>query len=164
MTGHKAARAPSMKSLENRIPPPLVAALFGLAMWVLSLVAPGVGLDPLLRWTLSLLALLLGVLVSVMGVISFQRARTTVNPLRPETATKLVSSGIYRFTRNPMYLGVAFLLVSLAVWLAFPWSLLGVLGFVLYMNRFQIVPEERALASLFGAEFEDYRQKVRRWL
>jgi protein-S-isoprenylcysteine O-methyltransferase Ste14 len=153
-----------MKSLENRIPPPLVAALFGLAMWVLSLVAPGIGLDPALRLALSLLALLLGVLIGLMGIASFQRARTTTNPLRPETATKLVSSGIYRFTRNPMYLGVACLLVSLAVWLAFPWSLLGVLGFVLYMNHFQIAPEERALAALFGEEFERYRGRVRRWL
>lgn len=153
-----------MKALENRVPPPLVAVLCGVAIWALSLWVPGVALNMPVRVALSLLALISGGSLVLSGAMSFRRARTTVNPLQPQAATALVSSGVYRFTRNPMYLGFALFLVALSVWLAFPWSLLGVAGFVCYMNRYQIIPEERALAALFGAEFERYRRRVRRWL
>lgn len=153
-----------MQALEAKVPPPLVAALFGLAMWLLSLLGLGVELATWLRVMLSLLALILGGLLALAGVTAFRRARTTTNPLQPAAATALVTTGVYRVTRNPMYLGFAFFLLALAVWLAFPWSLLGVAGFVLYMDRYQVIPEERALATVFGAEFERYRRRVRRWL
>lgn len=97
-------------------------------------------------------------------MLSFRKARTTVNPLKPETASALVSSGVYRYTRNPMYLGFAIVLIAWSIFLAWPPALLGVLGFVMYMNIFQIGPEERALASLFGREFTQYCSQVRRWL
>ncbi|MBG6289848.1 isoprenylcysteine carboxylmethyltransferase family protein [Pseudomonas nitroreducens] len=106
----------------------------------------------------------MGAAVCLAGVLSFRLARTAVNPLRPETASALVSSGIYGHTRNPMYLGFAIALVAWAFYLASPVALLGVVGFVLYMNRFQIGPEEQALASLFGEAFAAYRTRVRRWL
>lgn len=98
------------------------------------------------------------------GVMAFRRARTTVNPLNPEAATALVIVGVYRYTRNPMYVGLATMLVGWAVYLAAPLALLGPPIFVLFIARFQIVPEERALAEKFGREFADYRKKVRRWL
>ena len=105
-----------------------------------------------------------GLLFVLAGGISFRRARTTVNPLKPEAASALVTSGIYRYTRNPMYVGFALWLLAWGLYLASPLVLLGVLGFVLYMNRLQIAPEERALGRLFGADFAAYRQRVRRWL
>lgn len=98
------------------------------------------------------------------GVISFRRARTTVNPLKPETATALVTSGVYRYTRNPMYLGMLAILVAWAAFLASPAALLGPLGFWTYIQRFQIRPEEKMLTSLFGRAFTDYTSRVRRWL
>ena len=103
-------------------------------------------------------------MVVVLGAIAFRRAGTTVNPLHPENASALVVRGIYRLTRNPMYLGMLILLVGWAVLLAnfIPWIFLP--GFVLYMNRFQIGPEERMLASMFGNDFTLYRSRVRRWL
>lgn len=153
-----------MRTLENRIPPPLVAAVFALAMWALALVVRGIDLGNPLRVTISLLAVLLGTLLGLSGAVLFRRARTTVNPHKPDSSTSLVTSGVYRISRNPMYVGFALFLVALSVWFAFPWSLLGVVGFVLYLNRFQIAPEERALEALFGAEFVRYRAKVRRWL
>ena len=107
---------------------------------------------------------LVGAFFCLAGVVSFRRAKTTVNPLKPEQASSLVTSGIYRWSRNPMYVGFALFLVAWAAWLASPWTLLGVAGFVLYMNRFQIGPEERALASLFGIDFNHYCASVRRWL
>jgi protein-S-isoprenylcysteine O-methyltransferase Ste14 len=105
-----------------------------------------------------------GACISLMAVISFRRARTTVNPLRPGTASTLVTGGIYRHTRNPMYLGLSIILLGWAVYLANAPALLLLPGFVLYIYRFQIVPEERTLAALFGAEYQAYRTRVRRWL
>ena len=90
--------------------------------------------------------------------------RTTVNPLRPEKASSLVTSGIFRLTRNPMYLGLALIVAAAAAWYG---NLLGgfvVPMFVLYINRFQIVPEERALAAKFGTAFDAYRSRTRRWI
>lgn len=153
-----------MRFLDNRIPPPLVAAAFGLAMWVLSVSIPAIDPGVRVKAAVSLLAVSGGATFGLAGIVAFRRARTTTNPHRPQAASALVTSGIYRFTRNPMYVGVALWLVALAVWLAFPWSLLGVLGFVLYVDRFQIVPEERALTALFGGEYRAYCAKVRRWL
>lgn len=153
-----------MNWLEHRIPPPLVAVLFGILMWQLDRWVPGFDAPAGWRIALALTVLAAGLAVCLSGVLSFRHAGTTVNPLLPETASSLVSSGIYRYTRNAMYLGFAIALVAWSIYLASPIALLGVAGFVLYMNRFQIGPEERALAALFGDTFNAYRGRVRRWL
>jgi len=151
--------------MDNRIPPPLVATLFGLLTWFAARHSPG-ALELTIEWRtgVALLLSLAGVAICLAGVLSFRHARTTVNPLKPETASALVTSGVYRYTRNPMYLGFATVLIAWSFFLAWPPGLLGVLGFVMYMNLFQIAPEERALASLFGREFAQYCSRVRRWL
>jgi len=87
-----------------------------------------------------------------------------VNPLKPDSASALVVAGIYRWTRNPMYLGMATVLAAWGLYLANIGALAGVALFVAYMNRFQIAPEERALEARFGADFAAYRGRVRRWL
>jgi protein-S-isoprenylcysteine O-methyltransferase Ste14 len=133
-------------------------------MWGISLVTPSIDAPERIRIVAAVLIALAGGVFSVAGIISFRLARTTVNPMKPETTSCLVRSGIYRFTRNPMYLGLCFLLVAWAIFLACPWALLGVLAFVLYMTRFQIGPEERVLSALFGEEYVAYKSTVRRWL
>nr|WP_223296290.1 isoprenylcysteine carboxylmethyltransferase family protein [Shewanella halifaxensis] len=110
------------------------------------------------------LLLALGVFCAIAGVISFNRAETTVHPLKPETASSLVTSGIYRFSRNPMYLGMALVLCAWACYLTSIWSVAGIVGFLLYMYRFQIRPEERALEAIFGQTFIDYKKRVRPWI
>jgi protein-S-isoprenylcysteine O-methyltransferase Ste14 len=107
---------------------------------------------------------MLGVGLSVAGVRSFRRAQTTLNPTKPQEASSLVTTGIYRVTRNPMYLGLSLVLLAWTVFLSSAWALLGVAAFVLYINRLQIAPEERALSQLFGSEYTAYQAKVRRWL
>ena len=87
-----------------------------------------------------------------------------MSPLKPDTASRLVTSGVYGFTRNPMYLGLCLVLAGWAFFLSSPLMLLGPLAFILYITRFQIVPEERSLSSLFGEAFADYQAKVRRWI
>ena len=99
-----------------------------------------------------------------MGFASFRRAKTTVNPMKPDSASSLVVSGIYDLTRNPMYLGFLVILVGWAFFLSNALGFIFLPLFVLYMNRFQIEPEERALASVFGEAFASYRSRVRRWL
>jgi protein-S-isoprenylcysteine O-methyltransferase Ste14 len=110
------------------------------------------------------LLVLLGLILDSGGLLSFIRSKTTINPVKIEKASALVTGGVYRFTRNPMYLGMAFLLTALAIWLQTPLAFVGPVLFVGYITRFQIIPEERALLKLFGQEYLDYSQRVRRWL
>ncbi|GAB3104640.1 hypothetical protein GCM10027081_35450 [Cupriavidus yeoncheonensis] len=97
-------------------------------------------------------------------MVSFLRAKTTMNPVRPDTASLLVTDGVFRFTRNPMYLSLLLYLLAWAVYLSNWLALLLLPLFVLYINRFQIAPEERMLSSLFDAQYVAYKGKVRRWL
>ncbi len=106
----------------------------------------------------------LGGVVALWGVYSFKQAHTTVDPRDPSKAASVVSSGIYQYTRNPMYVGLLLCLLSWACYLSHAGTLIGPVIFVLYMNRFQIIPEERALTALFGKTFSDYCCAVRRWV
>lgn len=151
-------------SLELKVPPVVVLAIVAALMWLGSRIAPAAAFQMPARVATSLIFAVVGVGVAIAGVVSFRHAKTTVNPLKPERASSLVTSGVYRLTRNPMYLGAMITLVGWAVFLANAVGGFGVPFFVLYMNLFQIGPEERTLASLFGAEFAVYRAKVRRWL
>ncbi|MDB6056807.1 MAG: putative protein-S-isoprenylcysteine methyltransferase-like protein [Verrucomicrobiales bacterium] len=153
-----------MKWLEHKIPPPIVTALFGAAMWGVAQISPRVDLATGIRTPIACLFFVMGVTVSGSALIAFRRARTTVNPNRPEKASSLVDFGVYRFTRNPMYLSLTSLLIGWTVLLAAPVALLGPILFVLFTTRFQIIPEERVLAAKFGNEFGDYRSRVRRWI
>jgi protein-S-isoprenylcysteine O-methyltransferase Ste14 len=153
-----------MKQLELRIPPVAVLIIAGMAMWLLARAsAPMTVLVPARHIVAALLAAL-GIGVTLAGVVAFKRARTTVNPLTPEATSSIVRSGIYRWTRNPMYLGFLLLLCGWGMMLANGLALLVIPVFVLYLNRYQIAPEERALLMRFGAEYEAYRASVRRWL
>jgi len=153
-----------MHSLELKIPPPVVAALIAIAMWGISLIAPLLEVPTLFRVVVVITIALAGGAFSFAGIMSFRRAQTTVNPMKPETASSLVSSGIYRVTRNPMYVGLLFVLVAWAAFLSSGWALLGPLAFFLYIGRFQITPEERVLSELFSTEYPAYKTMVRRWL
>ncbi len=152
-----------MSSLNLKFPPLAVLALAAGFMWLGARTTPSANIPLPARNALFLGLAAVGVGIAVAGVVSFRRARTTVNPLKPDSATALVTSGIYRLTRNPMYLGALILLLGWAVFLANAVALILVSTFVLYLNRFQIGPEEKALSTLFGSEFNAYRAKVRRW-
>jgi protein-S-isoprenylcysteine O-methyltransferase Ste14 len=160
----RGVRGHTVRSLELRIPPPVVGLIVGGGMWTVAHLPPVLPLPKLGRLSVAFVLGSIGVAVAIGGVRSFRRARTTVNPLKPETSAALVSTGVYSFTRNPMYLGMALALFAWAVYLSSMWSLLGPVLFALYITRFQIVPEERVLARLFGAPFAAYKKRVRRWL
>ena len=153
-----------MRFLEHKIPPPIVALLCALLIWWLGKRTPALNLPNSVRIGAAIALLAAGIFVMLAAVISFRRAKTTVNPLKPETASALVTSGIFGYTRNPMYLGMLLVLCAWVAFLASPAALTVVLVFWLYIGHFQIRPEEAALTSLFGGDFTDYTKRVRRWL
>jgi protein-S-isoprenylcysteine O-methyltransferase Ste14 len=153
-----------MSSLELRIPPVVLTLAFGVAMWLLARFAPTFTFDFQGNGWIALVLVAAGVFVIAQGIAEFNRASTTVNPTQPESSSTVVSSGIYRWSRNPMYAGFLLILAGWAVQLASIAAVLLLPVFVLYMNRYQIQPEERVLTGKFGAQYLAYRQRVRRWL
>lgn len=152
-----------MSALELRIPPVALVLLAGAAMWLLAAGAPSYVLHIPCKQAIALALVIVGALVAVLGVAAFRRAKTTVNPTKPQAVSFLVSTGIYRFSRNPMYLGFLLALTGWAVFLANIFAFVLVPAYVAYMNHFQIAPEERALLAAFGTDFAAYKARVRRW-
>jgi len=134
------------------------------AMWAIAELAPAVPITGTLQIVIACALAVLGGVFVVSGFQAFGRAKTTTNSMSIEKASSLVTSGIYRYTRNPMYLGLTTLLLAWAVYLAAPWVILGPIAFMLFITRFQIIPEERGLREKFGTAYAAYQQEVRRWL
>lgn len=155
---------PSGRKWRLRLPPLVVGPVVALLMWLVARATPAWRIafpgSEIVAWALLASATAVG----VAGLAAFRRARTTVNPLQPERASTLVAAGIYRYTRNPMYLALGMALLAWGLLLEHAVAPCGVAVFVAWMNRYQIAAEERALAARFGADFERYRREVRRWL
>ncbi len=150
--------------LENRFPPPLLVVLTGVAMAVIARFTPAIEIGSNVRFAIGGIAIALGLLVVVLGARTFWRHETTIDPVDLERASALVTGGVFRYSRNPMYLGFTAALVGWAVCLAAPWALVGLAGFVLFTHRFQIIPEERVMRAKFDQAYDDYRAQVRRWV
>jgi len=153
-----------LKWLELRVPPPLVLGVCGLLMWLVAGALPMAGFDLPAKRVLSAAVAAAAAVLFGMAVIQFARARTTVNPMKPDASSALLVDGAFRLSRNPIYLADLGLLIAWALWLANAAALVLLPLFVAYINRFQIAPEERALEARFGAAFTGYRGAVRRWL
>ena len=153
---------------EHKIPPPVIDLAVGVLMWALARAFPVAQLWPQGAWPFGLGAALgialAGGLIALAGAWQFHRARTTVNPLSPAKASALVTGGVYRITRNPMYLGMGLVLVGWAVWLGNAAALLGLPLFVVLLDTLQIKPEERVLRQRFGEAYARYAARVRRWV
>ena len=148
-----------------KIPPALVAILMLILLVTVSKLFPQSSFSLPYKSLVAIAVAVIGAGIAVAGVASFRRLQTTVNPTRPGTASSLVVDGIYRWSRNPMYLGILLFLVACGIYLAnIPGLLVIPSVFVIYMNRYQIKPEEEALALIFGEEFVRYRASARRWL
>ena len=138
-----------MPSLESKVPPPAVVLVIGVFMWLLSRATPSLHFDvPWHNW-LAVVLVSAGFITGASGVVTFRKAKTTVNPLKPH-ASSLVTWGVYAISRNPMYLGGLIMLLGWAIFLSNALAFLFLPVYVLYLNRFQIAPEERVLRSLFG--------------
>ena len=152
-----------MAKLELKLPPLVVMALCSILMWLAKRYSPGLSFDAPGTIVLSLIVTLLGLLFGGLGIYEFQKERTTVNPHNPHSATKLVETGIYQFTRNPMYIGLFLILVGWLIKLQNYFSVIGLPLFLAYITRFQVVPEEKILEEKFGSKFIAYASRVRRW-
>ena len=102
-----------------------------------------------------------GLALAASGVISFKKAGTAIRPF--ESSTFLVTDGLYRYTRNPMYLGMVILLIGVATYLGSLTPYIVIPVFFLIIQQCFIKHEEPFLENIFGQEYLDYKDKVRRW-
>jgi protein-S-isoprenylcysteine O-methyltransferase Ste14 len=147
-----------------KVPPLAIGVLVAALIWLVSWAVPALDFVFPGRVLLALSFAITGPIIIVVAVASFRRAKTTINPMKPESSSSLVFSGIYKLSRNPMYLGFLLALFGWAVFLSNALVFGFVAVFFFYMNRFQIDPEEKALAAKFGQEFVHYKSRVGRWL
>ncbi|ORT52738.1 hypothetical protein ST37_00020 [Vibrio sp. qd031] len=152
-----------MKFMELKIPPLIQLSICFLLMFMVSSGALTDGAFTI-RFAFWVAISITAAVVSLLGVWEFKRHQTTVNPMDPESSGSLVRSGIYQYSRNPMYLGFLLFLFAFGILLGDVKSLFIVPLFFSYMTIFQIIPEERALQGLFGNEYKQYQREVRRWL
>ncbi|HTD91301.1 MAG TPA: isoprenylcysteine carboxylmethyltransferase family protein [Burkholderiales bacterium] len=146
------------------VPPPVVAAIFGGVMWAVDRKLTAGQFESTKLTPIAVVLLIAGVTIMLAAAASLIAAKTTLNPLRPLRASSLITTGMFRISRNPIYLGDLLILTALAVWLGNVINVVVLGVFVWTINRFQIASEERALTKLFGERYVAYCSKVRRWL
>ncbi len=154
----------AMSSLELKVPPLVLLVVCGLLMSGVSFISPSLSFQLPYGVCIATVLVVAGAGIALAGVLAFRMSGTTVNPTTPEKSSQVVSVGIYRFTRNPMYFGFLLMLAGWAAYLSNAASALALPAFVVYMNKFQIEPEERVLLAKFGVPFKEYMDAVRRWV
>ena len=148
--------------MKNKIPPPIVTLFFGL--WIYFSKDYFFSFEYKFLGTLSYMCFLIGLIILILAVNSFKKHNTNVNPIKIENASSLVISGVFEYSRNPMYLGMVMILFGLALMFNVIGGTLFTLLFTVYMTKFQIKPEEKVMEKLFGEDFLQYKQNVRMWL
>lgn len=148
--------------LECRIPPPIIMVIMAYTIYSTNDLKTWQFTGSASNW-IGIVFGLIGSLILMAGIIPFHLQKTTVNPLAPDRASQLVTTGIYKVTRNPMYLGMAILLTAWCIYLSSTTGWIFLLAFIVFITKFQIQPEERILVKKFGIDFENYRLSVRRW-
>ena len=153
-----------MKWLELRVHPPIIFLICTVLIWYISRNQREFQTEIFFQQKISVILAILAVSIVISAINAFQRAQTTVHPNHPEKTTHLITQGVYRFSRNPMYLALSLLLSALSLWLGNLFGFFVVGGFTIYITQFQINPEERALEENFGQVYIDYKQQTRRWI
>ena len=148
--------------MKNKIPPPIVTLFFGLCIYSSQEHFPEYNLKFLT--IVSYISYFAGLSILVLAVSLFKKQNTTVNPIKIENASFLVTSGIFEYSRNPMYLGMVLILLGLAFMFNLIGGTLFTLLFTIYITKFQIRPEEEVMERLFREDFLRYKQNVRMWL
>lgn len=146
------------------VPPPIVVLAAALAMWGIDALVPQARIAVPFQVPVGAGLIAIGLAFDLVSVAAFLRARTTVTPLAPDKTARIVTGGLYRISRNPMYLGMLLVLIGIAILLRNPLGLIAAAVFVAYITAFQITPEERLLEAKFGEDYLRYKRSVRRWL
>lgn len=152
-----------MQALELKVPPPIIFVLSIFLTYLCSRYLPYMPFPTstsLFHWPLIALAVTIG----LAGIWEFRKFGTTIDPTKPEKSTSLVSSGIFRVTRNPMYLSMLLIVIAMMLKLGSASGFVGVIFFALYITYFQIKPEEVVIEGIFGKDYVTYKSKVRRWI
>lgn len=148
--------------MNNKIPPPIVTLAFGLTIYFSRNIFPDI--NNIIFYILSLFFIILGPFILISAVRSFKAEQTTINPININNASSLVISGVFKYSRNPMYLGMVFILLALSLRFNIVGGILFTFIFIMYITKFQIIPEEAAMKSIFGEDFNKYKNKTRRWI
>ncbi len=151
-----------MINIKTKIPPPLVLLIFGFLINYTKNIFPQ--LEIARKDVFGSTLIIFGIIIFFSAMMLFKKYKTTITPLNPSNATKLVIDGIYKFSRNPMYLGLLLILSGISIILNPIGGLFLIPLFILYINLFQIIPEEKAMVDLFKDEFLKYKKNVRRWI
>jgi protein-S-isoprenylcysteine O-methyltransferase Ste14 len=146
------------------IPPPIQALLSAIMMWLISRYFMHANFSLNGINIFALIFLIIAAIIIILSMYKFKKIKTTISPLKPNKTSSLVNSGIYAYTRNPMYLGLLLMLFSTALFLKNLISFLIIPLFILFITKNQILPEEEALENIFGEEYKNYKKKVRRWI
>ena len=149
-------------NIKTKFPPPLVALTFGFLINYTKNIFPKIEIKNGIIF--GYFMIISGLIVILSAIILFKKYHTTISPLNPSNATKLITDGIYKFSRNPMYLGLLLVLFGISIILNPIGGLFLIPLFILYLNLFQIIPEENAMVDLFKDEFLEYKKNVRRWI
>tara|TARA_B100000886_G_scaffold202718_1_gene140019 strand:- start:1289 stop:1735 length:447 start_codon:yes stop_codon:yes gene_type:complete len=148
--------------MNNKIPPPIVTLAFGLMIYFSRNIFPDI--NNIIFYVLSLFFIILGPSVLISAVRSFKAEQTTINPININNASSLVISGVFKYSRNPMYLGMVFILLALSFGFNLVGGILFTSIFIVYITKFQIIPEEAAMKRIFGEDFNRYKNETRRWI
>ena len=148
--------------IKTKFPPPLVALTFGFLINYTKNIFPKIEIKK--EIIIGSFMIISGLIVILSAITLFKKYQTTITPLNPANATKLITDGIYKFSRNPMYLGLLLVLFGISIILNPIGGLFLIPLFILYLNFFQIIPEENAMVDLFKNEFLEYKKNVRRWI
>ena len=148
--------------MKTKIPPPILALVMIVLIYLSSFFIESTTFN--YQGSLCLLVLILGLACAIPSFKLFARYKTTISPLKPSDATALVTEGMYRYSRNPMYLGLLLLTIASTIWFGTWFGIIINILFIFLINFLQIIPEEEALLEIFGEEYEEYKKKVRRWI
>ena len=147
--------------MKNTLPPPIVTLIFVLLIYLSKPFFP----ELIFNYSniLSLFFFISGIIIIIISFQMFKRKKTTINPIKIEKASSLVTNGIFKYSRNPMYFGMVLILISTGIKFNFYGGILMIVIFICFITYFQILPEERAMLKLFGKDFINYKNKTRRW-
>ena len=151
-----------MTNIKTKLPPPLVALIFGFLINYTKNIFPKIEIKNQIIF--GSFMIINGLIIILSAIILFKKYQTTITPLNPSNATKLITDGIYKLSRNPMYLGLLLMLLGISIILNPIGGFFLIPLFILYLNLFQIIPEENAMVDLFKDEFLEYKKNVRRWI
>ena len=148
--------------MKTKIPPPIIALVMIAIIYLSSLI-----IEPITfgyQTVISILVVVIGLSCAIPSFRLFAKHKTTISPFTPSETTALVTEGMYRYSRNPMYLGLVLLTIAATIFFGTWLGVVFVVAFIFLLNFLQILPEEEALLDIFGEEYVEYQKKVRRWI